>query len=115
MQLALATFANACVVSSLRERFLHEAVKRPDKLHERVCHHTAKLLEPRFAGGKVTFKIEDPCLMIQDSKGFKEVSWAEAERLMDGYGGLLVISLAGGRFYCESEASPTRQVWAGSF
>ena len=115
MQRALATFADACVVKPLRERFMHEAQNRPRKLHERVCHHTAELLEPKFAGGKASFNPDEPCLMLQDAKGFKEESWAEAENLMDGYGGVLVISLTRGSFYCESEASPKREVWAGSF
>ena len=115
MQLALAAFAGTCVVDSLRARFMHEALKRPSKLHERICHHTAELLESRFAGGEVAFQQEDQCLLIHDARGFIEMPWAKAQKLLNGYGGVLVISVAGTRFYCESEAAPKIQVWAGSF
>ena len=115
MQLALAKFADACVVSSIRERFIHEALKRPSKLHERICHHTAELLEPRFCGGSTTFNPEEQCLILRDVTGFKEIAWKEIERSVEGFGGILVISLSRSRFYCESESSPRRQVWAGAF
>ena len=80
MQFALAKFADACVVSSIRERFIHEALKRPSKLHERICHHTAELLEPRFCGGSTTFNPEEQCLILRDATGFKEIAWREIQR-----------------------------------
>jgi len=34
----LETFAENFVVSSFRERFVHEAIRKPGKLQGRICH-----------------------------------------------------------------------------
>lgn len=41
-------FASRYVIKSMRDRFVHEAIKRPKKFYQRLCH--GSLFEDRFLG-----------------------------------------------------------------
>lgn len=112
---ALSLFIAKCVQERMRDRFVHEAVKRPAKLHERVCHHAPDLFLENFRGGQVTFAADEPCLVLYSAKGFQEMPWQAIEAKTGLYGGLLVISLQAPKFYAEPEASPKIEIWAGSY
>ncbi len=95
---ALATFVTHCVKAPKRERFLHEAAKRPDKLNKRICHPPHELFLVKFYNGKVTFNADEPGLALESTKGFQEMLWREIEGKTGSYGGLLVISLQSPKF-----------------
>ena len=42
----LVTFAVRHVQSGIRERFLHEALKKPGKLQSRICHTIHDIFSP---------------------------------------------------------------------
>ena len=44
----LDTFASRYVVKSMRDRFVHEAIKRPQKFYQRLCN--GGVFEERFLG-----------------------------------------------------------------
>ncbi|MDQ7827059.1 MAG: hypothetical protein RDV48_29955 [Candidatus Eremiobacteraeota bacterium] len=98
-------FADRFVKREFRNRFLHEAVKKPQKLHSRICHGIEELFEKSLAGGRCSFEPSERCLVLSGDKGFREAEWAEALDLMGMGEGLLVIGQDGDRFYAESEAS----------
>lgn len=112
---ALSLFIAKCVKEPLRDRFMHEAVKRPEKLHERICHHAQDLFLEKFRGGQVAFAADEPCLVLDPAKGFQEMAWQMIEAKTELYGGLLVIALLAPKFYVETEASPKIDIWAGNY
>jgi hypothetical protein len=109
----LQTFAAAFVKPEFQQRFVHEALKKPTKLHERVCHKIDDLFPVKYRNGTVAFKADAPCLVIGWHRGLKEATWGEAHKQMQLGGGLLVIDLSGTKFYAETEGSPKSEVWAG--
>ena len=98
-------FASAFVVPAFRDRFVHEAARRPDKLLARVCHNPDDLFEASLAKGRCSFELSEACLILSSPKGFRASTWAEAHRAMGLGDGLLVIGAAGGKFYAETEAT----------
>lgn len=112
---ALATFVTHCVQAPMRERFVHEAAKRPDKLDKRICHHAHELFLAKVHNGKVTFVADEPCLVLNSTKGFQEMLWRDIEGKTGSYGGPLAISLKLQKFYAETEAPPAVVIWGGYY
>ena len=111
----LELFASHFVSESFRERFASEALKKPDKLHERVCHQMTKLFPEKYKNGSIQFEHDAPCLMLGGSRAvFRETTWRAAAAEMNMYGGILVIDSSGKKFYAETEGTPKREVWAGA-
>ncbi len=101
---ALEAFAQRYVVASFRERFLHEAAKRPEKLHSRICHNIGEVLPAAFAAGHAPFSTDDPCFVLEDSRGFRETTWGALQRNIGLGEGFLVVGKDGSQFYAETEA-----------
>ncbi|UNK50646.1 hypothetical protein MNR01_06475 [Lysobacter sp. S4-A87] len=101
----LEAFASAFVRPEFRDRFVHEAEKKPDKLLARVCHNPDDLFEASLANGRCSYEPSESCLILSSPRGFRAATWAEAHRAMGLGDGLLVIGTGGGRFYAETEAS----------
>ncbi len=100
---ALEAFAQRYVVASFRERFLHEASKRPERLYSRICHNIEEILPSAFAGKRARFSSDDPCLVLEDSRGFRATTWGALQRRIGLGEGLLVVGNDGSRFYAETE------------
>ena len=110
-------FSTRFVRPEFRDRFVHEAVKKPEKLHARICHSIGDLFEDSLANGQCVFNDAEPCMLLSGLKGFRAATGAEARRLMGLGDGLLVIGSGGGKFYAETEASkgaPSVSYGAGS-
>ena len=112
-------FALAYVRPEFRDRFVHEAAKKPEKLLSRVCHTPADLFDTSLANGKCSYEPTEPCLVLSRAyiRGFRASSWAEAHRAMGLGDGLLVIGAEGRKFYAETEAmqgAPSVSYAAGS-
>jgi hypothetical protein len=101
---ALEAFAQRYVVANFRERFLHEATKRPEKLHSRICHNIQEVLPAAFASGRAPFSAEDSCFVLEDSRGFRATTWGALQRRVGLGEGLLVVGSDGSQFYAETEA-----------
>jgi hypothetical protein len=101
---ALEAFAQRYVVAGFRERFLHEATKRPDKLYSRICHNIEEVLPATFSAGRAPFAAEDPCFVLEDSRGFRATTWGALQRSIGLGEGLLVVGKDGSQFYAETEA-----------
>lgn len=111
------TFAQNFVRPEFRDRFVHEALKKPGKLHSRICHSIGDLFDAKFAHGTCSFGDAENCVMISGSKGFKTATWSDARNLIGFDIGLLVIGADGRKFYAETEASrgdPSVKYAAGS-
>ena len=104
IKLALEAFAQRYVVVGFRERFVHEATKRPAKLHARICHNIGDVLPPSLAGGTPAFTRQDRCLALDGPRAFRSTTWGELQRKIGLGEGLLVVGLGGSRFYAETEA-----------
>jgi hypothetical protein len=103
----LEAFAAAHVHREFRARFVHEALKKPAKLHYRICHVMDDVFPSRYANGKVPFAENDLCVAIT-GKGavptLEPLPWRTLKiHEQEGFG-LLVGSLDGSRFYAESES-----------
>lgn len=112
-QVAIEKFASHFVIATFRERFSHEALKKPHKLNARICHAIETVFESKYKGGSVEFESIEPCIYISRSEKIRELSWLEASKYI-GCGGILVISQKGNKFYAETEGEPAIQIWAGS-
>jgi hypothetical protein len=103
----LTTFANRFVTKAFRQRFVHEAMKKPIALHRRICHDIEKVFDANHQGKTPSFTDSDECLFLDWTSGFTTTTWKEAQtRMSCGGGGYLVIRVDGGAFYAETEAYP---------
>lgn len=105
--------AEKFVESNFRERFIHEALKKPSKLRARVCHEIDRVFQSRYKGGAVRGIAGERWYLLDSNKGFRESSWEEVISRMKLGIGILAIDSRGNRFYAESEDSSGMEVWAG--
>lgn len=110
---ALALFASRFVRCEFRERFLHEARRRPQDLHRRICHDIESVIDASFKGQAASIEPQDPCLFLGWFGPVTRISWHEARsRMASGGGGYLVIKADGSAFHAETEGYPPL-VYAG--
>ena len=102
----LCVFAARFVIESFRDRFVHEALKKPRKLHERICHQIQDVFNESFKGGVCQFEPNESCWVFSSVKSMKETTWQSASKLVGLGDGVLVIGSAGNKFYAETEAGP---------
>ncbi len=109
----LTLFASRFVQKPFRERFVHEALKRPVDLHRRICHDIEKVFDAKYREGSVPLKDEDNCLFLGWFSTLTVTTWKKAkEEMSGGGGGYLVIKTDASSFYAETEAYPA-VVYAG--
>jgi hypothetical protein len=106
-------FAITFVNREFCDRFIHEAMKKPTKLHARVCHRIEELFPPQYRNRSVQFDPMAPCLLLGWGHGLQETTWAEAHKQTGRGGGILIIDMSGKKFYAETEGMPKSEVWAG--
>jgi hypothetical protein len=110
----LSIFASNFVRKAFRERFIHEAIKKPKDLHRRICHEISKVFDEEYKGQPIPLKGSDDCLFLGWFSPIAPMSWEEAKkRMASGGGGYLVIKSDGTAFYAETEAYPAT-VYAGN-
>ena len=102
---ALETFAQSFVLPGIRERIIHEATKRPEKLLQRICHDIQDMFSPALARCSVSYEESDECYLLIGPRGFTKTTWAKASRNMGLGEGCLIIDATGTTFYAESEAA----------
>jgi len=102
----LEAFALRHVVPEFRQRFVHEAMQKPGKLHGRICHRIHEVFPDHCRGGAPPFQPDDECIPITGSglEPLKSYTWQEVERRALRGLGLLVVSADGTEFYAETEA-----------
>jgi hypothetical protein len=99
----LKKFAGRFVEKNSHDRMLHEAKKKPQDLHTRICHGIEKVFSSKYAGSSITYQLEDKCLILSGNN-IEETTWALAEKQMGLGNGLLIIDSTGGKFYEETES-----------
>ena len=102
---SLQIFDEKFVISNVRARFLHEALKKPERLHARICHAITELFESKYSGRELKSSPEQQCLILSGRKGFTITTWHEASKNIGRGEGLLVVSVDGMSFYAETEAT----------
>jgi hypothetical protein len=101
----LENFAQKHVLPAFRERFVHEALNKPQKLEARICHEIDQVFPGTLRGGKPPFQASHLCIPIAGIDAglrLKECLWSELAQYV-GSGGWLVSSADGNRFYAETE------------
>lgn len=102
----LQAFAQRYIRKAFISRFMHEAAKRPQQLHARVCHTPEQLFEDRFKGSPAGLPGTGEFVTLENT-GFWIGTWERCEvSLLVAHGGL-VIAQGGAWFWARSE--PTRQ------
>jgi len=109
---SLEVFAANFVHPEFRDRFIHEALKKPRKLHERICHRISEVFPPQYEDKTVSFTPDGPCLFIGWGPVLEQLAWSEAAKKV-GLGGVLIIDMSGRKFYAETEGEPRIHSWAG--
>jgi hypothetical protein len=101
----LQIFAAKYVQPSFRDRFVHEALKKPNKLQSRMCHSIDDIFSEDYKGLSCPFSANDSCIPITGTgiDSFKEYKWSEIENSATRGFGLLVISPDAEKFYAETE------------
>lgn len=103
----LAAFANRFVEPQLRERFVHEALKKPQALHRRICHDISELFAEKYRGCSTSFADSDTCWFLGWSTPLESMNWHTArEKISAGGGAYLAIKADGSAFYAETEGFP---------
>ena len=97
-------FLRTFVRRSLRERFAHEWGRRPGTAHGRICHGISDLFEDRWQSSAAPFAPDEPCLLLGGGAA-RTATFAEAAADLGAGSGVLIVSLDGGRFVAESEAT----------
>lgn len=103
----LAAFADRFVEPRLRDRFVHEALKKPQALHRRICHDIAELFGDQYRGRSAPFADSEAFLFLGWSTPLESMDWRTAKKRMSaGGGGYLAIKADGSAFYAETEGYP---------
>jgi hypothetical protein len=101
----LAEFAARFVDPAFRERFVHEAMKKPERLATRICHSIQDVLSDTYLSGVTPFEAQDRCVPISGTDlDLRECSWADLSPYVNRGTGVLIASKAGDRFYAETES-----------
>ena len=101
----LKTFSEKFILATARERFLHEAKNKPQRLLERICHSADELLDKSLTGNRFKLKEANEYLMLSVKKGFISITGKQVFTLMGSGEGALIISVDGEDFYAETEAA----------
>jgi hypothetical protein len=113
----LGRFAEAFVVSSFRDRFVHEAMKKPQRLATRICHSIEEIFAASFRGGESPFEAGDACIPISGTAlNPQRCRWSDLAPYVRAGAGALIASENCDRFYAETESeqgSPYR-IYTGS-
>jgi hypothetical protein len=110
----LTKFAQRFVKKKFRERFIHEALKKPKALHRRICHQISNVFDETYEEKSISFIDDENCLFLSWSSPIYLTTWKDAREIMSGGGGgYLVIKADGSGFYAETEAYPAK-IYAGS-
>ena len=108
-------FASRFVQKPFRERFVHEAMKKPMDLHRRICHDIENVFDTKYRDRTVSLNDEDHCLFLGWPSKLTTKTWKEAkEQMSSGGGGYLVIKADASSFYAETEAYPAVVYSSGS-
>ncbi len=76
----LELFAARFVIAGIRDRFVHEALKKPMRLQERICHSISDLFPQRFRGGHPPFSGTDACVQVfRNTPPLAVVPWSKLE------------------------------------
>lgn len=103
----LAAFAERFVASDYRERFVHEATKKPHTLHRRVCHEIDRLFAGKYKGAATSIRDGELVFFLTWSSGMIETTWGEAKTtIARGGGGHLVVRANATAFFAEAEGYP---------
>jgi hypothetical protein len=110
----LRIFCTNFVQPDFRERFLHEAVKKPTRLRSRICHEISDVFLPQYRGGRIQFSPDAACITFVGTR-LQPSTWAEEMQKVAtiGGGGRLIIDASGRGFYADSEGFPPPDVYAG--
>ncbi len=107
-------FSRNFVKKKFRERFVHEALKKPNDLHRRICHEISKVFDESYEGKHISFMDEDQCIFLSWNSPIYKTTWKDAKEIMSsGGGGYLVIKADSSGFYAETEAYPAI-IYSGS-
>ncbi len=111
---ALEIAARAFVQRSFQERFVHEALKKPDRLMRRICHEIDSVFVSDFLNGTVDFERPSKCFVFELTGRFSSLSWKEAKKVVSmGGGGVLIIDESGTSFFAQTEGFPPHKQYAG--
>jgi hypothetical protein len=111
---ALEIAASAFVQRSFQNRFVHEALKKPDRLMRRICHDIDSVFVSDFLNGKVYFERPGKCFFFELTGRLSTLTWKEAKEFVSmGGGGVLVIDESGRSFFAQSEGFPSQKQFAG--
>lgn len=107
--------ASRFVRAAFRERFVHEALKKPERLMARVAHEIDAVFERRFRGGRPGPAASGACLLFELTGRRRVTTWRDAmDQVGRGGGGFLVIAESGRCFFAEAEGEPPPAHYAGS-
>ena len=101
----LEIFASNFISIEYRVRFLHDALKKPEKMMNKICHNTSYVFSNKFLNSKLVYDGEEKCLFYNVVGHMEETTWDIAIKEIKSYGngGYLIISYDGNTFYAESE------------
>lgn len=100
----LRRFADKFILATARERFIHEARKKPQRVLDRVCHNAHELFDTSLKGNRFQPTEADDYLMLSGKSGFIVIQGSQVSRRIGTGEGVLIISMSGEAFYAETEA-----------
>lgn len=106
-------FSRAFVVKNFRNRFVHEAIKKPARLHQRICHGIEDVFPIAYKNCSIQFLPDEPCLILWSNLRLEKSTWSQVQQVGNG-DGILVISLSQLKFYAETEGMPKSEIWGAS-
>lgn len=104
LKVFLQHFADTFVEPTFRERFIHEATKKPQRLTARICHSIEEIFSSSYSHGRPPFGPDDLCIPISGTDcNFQQLCWSELATYVDRGNGILIASADANRFYAETE------------
>lgn len=111
---AIEAAAQRFVLAPFRDRFVHEALRKPARLMTRIAHQIDAVFERRFRGGSTACPAKAPCLFFELTGRRQSTTWGLAMDLVRrGGGGVLLIDASGRSFFAQAEGEPPPTWYAG--
>ncbi len=111
----LEIFAKNFIEKPYQYRCVHDGLKKPNKLMNKVCHHISEIFHSSLKNGKPSFALHETCYFFDISGNVQKTTWKDAINIVNhsGSGGNLIINQNGNKFYAESEGEPPSEKYAG--
>lgn len=115
MKHTIEQFSKNFVKSHYQGRCVHDALKKPNKMMQKICHRISEVFDDKYRDNLMTYDEHAECYFWCLTGHVDKTTWSAAMNVVNitGGGGYLIIEVGGNKFFAQSEGKQP-QTYAGS-